>query len=62
MPSRTVDRQRCLKRGCILTCYVDGRKRFRALSLDTAVTPDKPRFETDRSDSTPSDRRFSEGV
>lgn len=61
MPSRTLDRQRCLKRGCILTCYVDGRKRFRALSLDNVPTPEAPRFGSDRPDTPPSDRRFAEG-
>jgi hypothetical protein len=28
-------RESCLKRACILTCYVDGRKRFRVAPIHT---------------------------
>jgi hypothetical protein len=31
MPTYTSDRESCHKSGVILTCYVDGHKRFRAL-------------------------------
>lgn len=48
MPSRVLDRQRCLKRGCVLTCYVNGRKRFRAFSLDFVMPFDKPPTEPAR--------------
>lgn len=34
MPSRVLTREVCHKRGAILTCYVNGRKRFRAIGLD----------------------------
>lgn len=37
MPSRVLTRQLCHKRGAILTCYVNGRKRFRAIGLDDAA-------------------------
>lgn len=37
MSSRVLTRQTCLKRGCILTCYVNGRKRFRAIGLDESA-------------------------
>jgi hypothetical protein len=33
MRARTSDREVCHKSGVILTCYVDGRKRFRAVPL-----------------------------
>lgn len=39
MPSRMLQRELCHKRGCILTCYVNGRKRFRAAPL--APSPDE---------------------
>lgn len=38
MSSRVLTRPSCAKRGCILTCYVNGKKRFRAIGLeDSAV-------------------------
>ena len=33
MPARASDRESCHKRGVVLTCYVNGRKRFRAVPL-----------------------------
>lgn len=34
MPSRIIDRETSHRRGWILTCFVNGRKRFRTLTLD----------------------------
>jgi hypothetical protein len=33
MQSRTIIRESCSKRGLVLTCYVDGRKKFKAAML-----------------------------
>lgn len=33
------ERSRCVKRGVILTCYLDGRKRFRAVPLEGGPGP-----------------------
>ncbi len=33
MPHRTLAHEACRKHGHILTCYVNGKKRFRALTL-----------------------------
>lgn len=48
-PSRTPS---CRKRGLILTCYVDGKKRFKALPIDAeqATTPPTLDRETTRTD------------
>lgn len=56
MPSRVLDRQRCLKRGCILTCYVDGRKRFRAFAADFVTPGEKTAGGSGRTSSHPTDR------
>lgn len=56
MPSRVLDRQRCLKRGCILTCYVDGRKRFRAFAADFVSPGEKAAQVAVRPASHPADR------
>jgi len=37
----------CIKRGVILTCYVDGRKRFRAVRLLSATLRRPPATITD---------------
>lgn len=37
MRAQTSDRTFCQKSGYILTCYMDGRKRFRALRIDGDV-------------------------
>jgi hypothetical protein len=34
MVSRTLQREVCRKSGVILTCYVNGRKRFRAVPVN----------------------------
>ncbi|MFH1416910.1 MAG: hypothetical protein ABII12_01295 [Planctomycetota bacterium] len=34
MQTRTHDRESCHESGVILTCYVNGRKRFRAVPAD----------------------------
>ena len=34
MSARTSDREPCHKRGVVLTCYVNGCKRFRAVALN----------------------------
>lgn len=34
MASQPTENRSCTKRGVILTCYVDGKKRFRALAVD----------------------------
>ncbi len=34
------DQTDCRKSGLVLTCYVDGRKRFRAVSVDDAEDRD----------------------
>ena len=40
MAAQPSQKPSCTKRGVILKCYVDGKKRFRALSVDTdEVTP-----------------------
>jgi hypothetical protein len=33
MPHRTIEQDVCRKHGHILTCYVNGKKRFRALAV-----------------------------
>ncbi|HVP09765.1 MAG TPA: hypothetical protein VMV94_01105 [Phycisphaerae bacterium] len=42
MRAAASDREWCHKSGVILTCYVDGRKRFRAVPLDSAASPGEP--------------------
>ena len=37
MPAHTSDRESCRKQGMILTCYVNGRKRFLAVPLNSAT-------------------------
>ena len=37
----------CTKRGIILKCYVDGKKRFRALSIDERDAPAAPTLNRD---------------
>ncbi len=34
MATQPSQNRSCTKRGVILTCYVDGKKRFRALAVD----------------------------
>ncbi|MFQ5502354.1 MAG: hypothetical protein ACE5EQ_08655 [Phycisphaerae bacterium] len=34
MSTSRSDRKRCVKRGLIMMCYLDGRKRFRAVPVD----------------------------
>ncbi len=34
MSARTLDKESCHKRGVVLTCYVDGHKRFRVVPVD----------------------------
>ncbi len=43
MPASSPIPDRCCKRGIVLTCYVDGRKRFRAAPLDPEAheTPER---------------------
>ncbi len=38
MPARQLARDACQKRGCILTCYVNGRKRFIGLTWADPAT------------------------
>lgn len=35
----------CTKRGVILTCYVDGKKRFKAMAIDADRTPAAPTLD-----------------
>lgn len=37
MSAHAPGRESCRKRGVILTCYVNGRKRFRAVPLSSSV-------------------------
>ena len=58
MLARTSNRGSCHKRGVVLTCYVNGRKRFRAVPLDVTgeITLPNAGFaprRTDRSSGTP---------
>lgn len=41
-------RESCRKSGAILTCYVDGRKRFRVIPLFTMSDPTPPDDEVTR--------------
>ncbi len=34
MSTSRSDRKRCVKRGLIMMCFLDGRKRFRAVPVD----------------------------
>ncbi|HPF41500.1 MAG TPA: hypothetical protein P5081_18655 [Phycisphaerae bacterium] len=42
MAAQPSQRPSCTKRGHILTCYVDGKKRFRAMFVDSERAPTPP--------------------
>lgn len=54
MPLRASDRESCRKSGIVLTCFVDGRKRFRTVPLtafiDQAVPDDEEAALADAAD------------
>ncbi|MCG8407407.1 MAG: hypothetical protein MI923_19585 [Phycisphaerales bacterium] len=45
--SASPERSKCIKRGLVLTCYVDGRKRFRAISINANGQGTTPRAISD---------------
>lgn len=64
MSASTPENAKCVKQGMVLTCYVDGRKRFRAISVSTEGSGAAP-AATDpdtRSRKTPTKSRISASV
>ena len=48
MSSSPSNKRACVKRGHVLTCYVDGRKRFRVIPTNNEEEPQPPMRTTSR--------------
>ena len=46
MSTDTSENDSCRKRGVVMTCYIDGHKRFRAMSLEPSDKPERPDIVT----------------
>ncbi len=62
MQTHTRDRESCHTSGVILTCYVNGRKRFRAVPADGGGSFGEGAGEGDAHDSRSASQRFGGAV